>query len=1176
MIIFAPENLENNLFSMRRLLDLLFILPLCYTASAQQLFQFHHINTKGNVVKAVYGDANGIIWLGTTSGLYSLPQLESRLPNSYRRGFPNVNASITSISGTKDGRLLLKTHFNQFFIYDPRCNEFIPSGHSDTQMSQGVIWQPPVTLPSPATGSAEDSEGRIWVSTQSTGVFIFDKEGRQLNHLQHQIWNRNSLESDHVDMIHYEPDTKTMWLAYAKGGLSVCESGQDNDLLNNILDYEHHEAETDVLTFAPIAGRKGMWVGLEKRGIYQFADGKVSHVLDNGYVTALYSDNDGSLWAGLYLDGLIHRTVDGKVTKYFNGSSPFAIAKDGEGHIYVALLGKGVWWLDPLRGDTLNTHLVAMYVSALKYHHQKLYAASTEGFYKYDGTAAWEKVCDGNFRSFLIDQKDYIWLLGGEGSEGLTLLAPNGEKTEVPNGLEHAPLKNMTADADGNVWIATPTELLMLCHYQGEEGKLDYYSFNINASDQKIFYNPQASITDPDGSLWLGTTKGYQRVDTKRLISQTTQVAAIKRLVVGAISINNNVLSPGQVYNNRILLDKDVVLVRELDLKYNENDLEIECSQPYYEGFTTDVFYYQVKGLSDVWYPMKDMTILLSSLPPGYYEVLTRTQSSRQSLLLAIHIAPPFWLSWWAWLIYLLLTVIAVYFLVRYFRNKQAYKTHLREMKLKQEQQEQMNEMKQRFFTNISHDLRTPLSLIITPVEELLKRKDLGEKRENLEIVHRNAEHLLSLVNQILDFRRLELGHEQLHLSYGDIVMLEWNVCEMFRLKAVKEEILLDFVPDEEKIETLFDRDKMTKVLMNLLSNAFKFTSAGGCVKVRVERADGVVVTTVTDTGVGIPDKDKSHIFERFYQSESGTRASMGSGIGLHIVREYIQLQGGDIIVSDNPDGAGTEFRFTIPLRKPEDISEASKQSALPLLLIVDDNSDMLTYMSKGLSSDYGVITATNGVDALQQLEDQDVDIIISDVMMPEMDGLELCRRIKTNIETSHVPVVLLTAKSLTSDELEGLEAGADDYITKPFSMDILRQRVHKLLERSRSQHERFAKEIDIEPSEITITSLDEKFIAKAIGIVEAHISESEFGVEELSSEMGVHRAQLYKKLEHLTGKSPQQFIRILRLKRGKQLLEQSGLYISEVAYQVGFNSPRIFSKYFKEEFGVTPKKYSK
>lgn len=349
-----------------------------------------------------------------------------------------------------------------------------------------------------------------------------------------------------------------------------------------------------------------------------------------------------------------------------------------------------------------------------------------------------------------------------------------------------------------------------------------------------------------------------------------------------------------------------------------------------------------------------------------------------------------------------------------------------------------------------------------------------------------------------------------------------------------------------------------------------------------------------TKDGLIMIDADKDRIFDRFFQSASGNRMSMGSGIGLHIVREYVRLQGGDITVSDQPEGTGSVFRFTIPLRKNNDQSKhieevssmdnrqksISRQSSeiegLPTLLLVEDNKDFLAYMKQSLEGDYNIMTAINGVEALDVLSKKDVDMITSDVMMPEMDGLELCYRVKTDINTSHIPVILLTAKSMAGDELEGLEAGADDYITKPFSMEILRQRIHKLVERNQKQHERFAKEVDIEPSEITVTSLDEQFIAQAISIVEAHISDSDFGVEELSNEMGVHRSQLYKKLYHLTGKTPVLFVRLLRLKRGKQLLEQSGMYVSEVAYQVGFNSPRLFSKYFKEEFGVTPKEMTK
>ena len=1218
-------------------------------AFAAETIQFRHINTRGNTVKAICCDNGGIFWFGTSSGLYSLPQLESRNPNAYHRNFARVDVSINSIFCDKQGLLWLKSHSNDVYRYNPAHNEFttgaeelfkekgidvkhdyfsvnnevdqlwvlkedalywidIQSGRqlrrvelpedfegrgkikvgSDGQVflwqvshlwqydSNTAKWEPMKQLPSHVTEVAQDDRHRLWVSTQSTGVVIYDAKGHIEEHLLHAEWDGTSLQSNQVDLIFFEPWTATMWVAYNKGGLSVCRSGREKFLLNTIVDPAQQDSKTDVLTFAKTKDGQSMWIGLENRGVYQQDSLAVRNVIRQGTATALYTACDGSLWTGLYLKGLFHRGTGGRENLYFEGSSPYAITEDGKGHLFVALLSEGLWQLNLANGTVTDMQVGVRYVFDLEYHEGILYAATTEGFYMTDCVNGWKLIDKGNYRSIVIDRQGYIWLLGGEGWEGLTIFDPQKKIVETPFGLKSAPLKNMSIDEGGRVWIATPAELLMLKHHEDDTNQFERYSFNINPNGQDIFYNYQASAFDCNSILWLGTTAGYQCVDTKELLRQTEEKLSIKRLVMGALSINSTIVSPGEAFNGRQLLTKDIVFTHELDLNYTENNLVIECALPYDDGFETDTYFYQLSGHSDAWYPMDGMTIVLSNLPPGDYELLTRTQSSRQSLLTTIHIAPPLWQTWWAYTIYLLIMALAAFFMMRYFRNKQVYQSRLREMKLKQEQQEQMNMMKQRFFTNISHDLRTPLSLIITPVEELLKQKDLGEKRENLEIVHRNAQHLLSLVGQILDFRRLESGNEQLHYSYGDIVMLERDVCDLFRLKAEKEKMVLDFVSAEKKIETLFDRDKMTKVMMNLLSNAFKFTPPGGYVRIRIEKSDGVVVTTVTDSGIGISDEDKAHVFERFYQSDGGTKASMGSGIGLHIVREYLQLQGGNIMVGDNPDGAGTEFRFTIPLRKPEDESGTQKQSVLPLLLIVDDNKDMLTYMSKGLSTEYRVVTASNGAEALKALEHEDVDIIISDVMMPEMDGLEMCRHVKTNIETSHVPVVLLTAKTLTTDELEGLEAGADDYITKPFNMDILRQRVHKLLERSRVRHERFVKEIDIEPSEIAITSLDEQFIAKAISVVEAHISESDFGVEELSGEMGVHRAQLYKKLEHLTGKSPQQFIRILRLKRGKQLLEQSGMYVSEVAYQVGFNSPRIFSKYFKEEFGVTPKELAK
>lgn len=1281
-----------------QLLIILFFSALS-SLSAQQKIQLHHVNTKGNVVKAIYSDANGIIWLGTSSGLFSLPQMLTRTPNTYHRPFTDVNISFNMLSGDQDGRLWIKNASNDMYRYDPHRNEFIKNTQSlleslgvkvwkefvvqadeegnlwvikdyllhwldtrtgkvttfnvtsddrilgiarhnslvvlrtksqlcfislkDKKIIRSVAlpygyqnrrnlmiddedkvciwadnhirqydfktgeWSVAGLLPSHVTGVVRDDKKFTWVSTQSSGVFIYDQDGREVRHLSRETQNADNLQSDHVNIIYYDKHSHTVWMAYAKGGLTVCSTTPESFALENILDTSHQNTVTDVLTFAPTRSGRDMWVGLEKRGVFQIGQ-TVSHPVEQGNTTALYSAANGTLWAGFFLGGLQQISSQG-VRTYFAGKSPYAIAEDERGKLFVGLLGEGVWWLNPETGDTANTHLQSKFVFDVKYNNHQFYAATTEGFYINLG-AVWEKVCDGNFRYLIIDRYKYVWLLGNEGREGLTLLDAEGNPTNLFPELKFSPLKSIAIDDVGNVWIATPTELLMFQRTSGNPASIKSYSFIINPIERQVFYNYRAAEFTSDGILWLGTTTGYQRINTRKLIAQTKEKGKVSPLVMGSISINDKILSPGEEFNGRTLLSQDVIFTKSLDLKYNENNLVIECSYPFDNNLSSYAFYYQLKGSSDVWHLMEGRTIILSNLPPGDYELFTRTQFSQQSNLLSIHISPPFWQTWWAYLIYVLLAALAIWGVVRYYNNRRVYQQRLRELQLQQEQQGQMNEMKLRFFTNISHDLKTPLSLIIGPMEELAKQAKDPQQLSSLQMIHRNADHLLSLVDQILDFRRLEFGREKLVLSYGDIIAHLRDVSESFRLKANKEKILFSFLPAVDKMEIFFDKDKMTKIMMNLLSNAFKFTDAGGRIDVGVDIRESMIYVSVADTGIGIPDADKEHVFDRFFQSEAGNRSSMGSGIGLHVVREYVRLQGGDVTVSDLTEGKGTVFSFTIPLRKEEgnetvvvethkgsedEMEPVSLDANNPTVLVVEDNADMLTYIAQSLSSDYQVLTANSGAEALLQLKEHDVDVIVSDVMMPEMDGLELCRRVKTDLETSHIPVVLLTAKSMASDELQGLEAGADDYITKPFSMDILRQRIRNLVERNKHYHERFAKEIDIEPSEITVTSLDEQFIAQAIHVVEQHISEPEYSVEQMSEELGMHRAQLYKKLMHLTGKSPQQFMRILRLKRGRQLLEQSGLYISEVAYQVGFNSPRIFSKYFKEEFGITPKDFT-
>lgn len=1265
-------------------------------------------------------DADGILWLATSSGLVSLPQMESRNPTAYQRDFTELSTSIEHIWPDSQGRLWMKTLNRDVIMYKPRSNEFLfdtsaylksmgvdvvkefciladldghcwagkehriytftpdgklqrviqtgtddgnvhglfaqspylyaltqeslyyirvsdgqvvrtralPSGFSNIyfiysdrydnawirNFNQLVCydyaadrWSPAIIFPSEISDVQPDVEGHLWVSTINNGIFICDGEGHVVHHLVHVAGDLGSLQSDRIGNLFYEKDSQTMWVTYRKGGLSVCNTRMSELLPRYITDGQGHNDATDILSFAQSADGSRIWAGLDGQGIYTRGVHQADweQVLSDGSVSFLYYDKQQRLWAGLYQTGLLRLDADGRQTLYFPKCRPQAVAEDEQGCLFVALAGDGVWRLNPSTGVKVKTGLHADFALDLKYDKGCLYAATTAGFFKMDARGTWHKVCDGRFRSLTIDKEGCFWLLGNDGQEGLTLLGPDGQPTEVPDGLRRAPLRSMAIDPEGRIWITSSDELLMLRHSSQQGGKLEQHVYNINSERSHVYYNFHAIHIDGDNHLWLGSSTGYQCLSIPRLTGQKAEEGNSMPLVIGSVSINDNVLQPEHS-------GCDVVFLHQLDLQSDENNLMIECSPLYDEGFSSNTYYYQLEGLSDVWYPIKNQAIVLSNLAAGDYRLYTKTEAGEKNLLLSIHIAPPLWRTWWAYLLYVLLFALVVYATLRFYNNKRTYQLQLRRLQMEQEQQAQMNETKLRFFTNISHDLRTPLSLIIGPIEELknvrieelkswekLQSFNASILQPSLDMIHRNALHLLSLVNQILDFRRLEFGREKLVLSYGDLVPLLRDICASFQLKADKEHISMAFLPAAERIETMFDRDKMTKIMMNLLSNAFKFSSAQGSISVTLGVVDGQIAVSVADTGSGIPDADKPHIFDRFYQSEhDGMPLHMGSGIGLHIVREYVRLHGGDITVMDNPNAKGTVFRFTIPLRKrelggdgqevrSERLPESSNQvqdysftsHSEPLtskksLLLVDDNQDLLSYMTQSLGSGYSILTATNGREALEQLKTNDIDMIVSDVMMPEIDGIELCRRVKTDIETSHIPVVLLTAKAMGSDELKGLEAGADDYITKPFSMDILRQRIHNLMERSQRQHQRFANEIDISPSEITVTSLDELFISKAIAIVEEHISEPSFGVEELSHEMAFHRVQLHKKLLHLTGKTPSLFIRLLRLKRGKQLLEQSGMYVSEVAYQVGFNSPRIFSKYFKEEFGITPKDY--
>ena len=491
--------------------------------------------------------------------------------------------------------------------------------------------------------------------------------------------------------------------------------------------------------------------------------------------------------------------------------------------------------------------------------------------------------------------------------------------------------------------------------------------------------------------------------------------------------------------------------------------------------------------------------------------------------------------------------------------------------------------MKFRFFTNISHELRTPLSLIILPLESLMKEKEGTGEYGRLKTMHRNAKSLLDLVNHLLDFRKVEMGGEKLQLRLGSIREFAENLLDAFRPAAEEKEISLSLEDETTNPIMEFDSNMMQKVINNLLSNALKFTEDGGAITLRLSGpTDGKMCIEVADTGIGIPTDDLSHIFDRFFRSGNAS-SSTGSGIGLSLVKQYVELHGGTVSARSEV-GKGSTFTVLVPVGNAgtaplpdEEPEEEVDVDGRKRILVVDDNADFRSYLVDELGGAYVVASACDGEDALRKMPTFRPDIVVSDVMMPKVDGFALIRRIKEDVETSHIPVILLTARLSEEVRTEGYEYGADAYLTKPFLMEMLQARIRNLLEDREKRIRSFSGTAEVSPMHVTITTVDQKLMARITEKLEANLDNPEYSVEQMASDVGMHRMNLYRKIQSLYGMTPSEFIRTMRLKRAAQILTADpNLTVSEVADMVGFNTPKYFTKYFKELFGVLPSQYNR
>nr|WP_321485311.1 two-component regulator propeller domain-containing protein [uncultured Draconibacterium sp.] len=1052
----------------------------------------------------------------------------------------------------------------------------------------------------------DDKNGHIWIGTDHNGLLIYNVASGEITNLQEDQNTSSSIASNHIESL-YRDDNGIIWIGHNKNGISYYHNS-----LQSIVNVEQADCEDVSVILEDRYGRiwlgtdgNGLFVKDKKKGIRQLA-------VPKSPIVSLLEDRKGRIWIGTYLDGL-YRYDNGKVDRFSTENSDLAgnniwnLKEDRYGNLWIGTLGGAIQLLRNGEED-LNSmeiecegmqHPMDMFYDG----GDKLYIATVYGLYIVDiktndcSSCLGNKSGTQNFKQGLIscvykDSKDNIWLGHAEGLSLWDVKKDTIYYIDKTNGLRDNIIRGIVEDDHKNLWVTTSNGLSVITAEEDKQGILMITCKNFTDEDGLIdnYFNNRAICKVRSGDIFVGGTEGYSIVNPNKMLEKNQPPA---KVTFTGLSVGIDQIVVDSLYKGRKLLERPMELTRSLTFRYTDKLIQLKYT-------TGDLLYpnkvryaYRMKGLQEQWQNTSENRIVFSSLAPGDYKLEIKAcnsdgEWSNQVSYLNINVTPPFYLSRWAWALYILSVITLVVYIVYRSRRRQKIKLEAQRMQLVREQETNLSEMKLRFFTNISHDIRTPLTLILTPLQTLLNGSMDAGLRKKLEMINKSAEQLLHIVNTLLDFRKLDAGGEVLRSKQGDLVSFVSELCFTFQGTAAERQIEFSFDSELEVLTTQFDPDKIRKVMLNLLSNAFKFTPDGGVVTVSIYLEEDVVCLSVADSGEGILDSEKPHVFDRFFQSFRHPEKT-GSGIGLHIVNEYVRMHDGSITVEDNKP-RGSRFIVRIPVSN-EDIQdeffldtteneeqfeqeELQRTPTNPVLLFVDDNRDFCEFMADSLADEYTVILAYNGQNALEKLQENDISIVVSDVMMPVMSGTELCEKIKTNIQWSHIPVILLTARTAEEYLLEGLKLGADDYLTKPFNFNLLKLRIQKFLEWTEKCHLSFSQKMDVSPSEITITSLDEQLIENAIKAVEEHIDDPEFSVEDLGGLVGLSRGHLYKKLMSITGKGPAEFIRTIRLKRGRQLLEKSQLHISEIAYAVGFNSPKRFSVNFKNEFGISPSDY--
>jgi signal transduction histidine kinase/ligand-binding sensor domain-containing protein/DNA-binding response OmpR family regulator len=1183
-------------------------------------------------ISSLAEDKNGNIWVAHQNGT-----IEKVDHNSFNVIYRNESIKDPYGSELSDYRLFIDLD-DDIWIYNRRNFGCFYFDISSNKMARFTTSSKELKLNSNIVSYIiQGNDSLIWIGTENGGINLVNKKDFSIRYLMNDEADVKSLVENTVQSI-YKDQHGIIWIGSQKGGVSYYHQN-----IFRFEVYKHEIGRPETLPFNDINALEedrlgNIWIGTNGGGLIYFDRKKNTfkqylnkagdpNSISNNYVISLLLDHEDALWVGTYYGGL-NRLKGNKNTRYLNDplnpksigeNNIWDIYEDADNNLWIGTLRGGLdvfhrdknEFLHYRNGDINSIH--TNYVPVVTQDSMgnmwvgtgyglEVMQKSTGRFTQYLNTLdSPGRISSYYIQSIYEDSRGWMWVGTIGGLSRFNAATNDFTSFYEQDGLAHNSILSITEDGDHNLWMSTPKGISKLSISITEEG--EKYSFkNYYESDGLIqgVFHENVMQKCSTGEIIFGGSGGFNIFNPADI---KTDLSAPPILLTD-FQISNQSIGVGEAINGKVILPSSISQLEKIVLSPDHSFFSIEFAALNFFHPEKSQYKYLLEGFNDTWIstPADQRRVTFTNLDPGTYTFRVRGTNSdglwnENEAVLYITILPPFWKSNLALVIYAVLILAALLLGRRLIVARERLKFSIQTERNSAQRIHELDLMKIKFFTNVSHELRTPLTLIITPLERLLKNARTHEDKKQYQLIHRNARRLLNLVNQLLDFKRMESEEFNLNLSEGDIVQFTRDLVWSFSDLSEKKNIHLSFNAGIARQETFFDTDKIEKIIFNLLSNAFKFTPENGQVivdlNVITESKGKWLIIKVKDTGIGIPADKKQKIFERFFQNDlPGNIVNQGSGIGLSITQEFIKLHGGSIEV-ESELGKGSTFFVKIPvvdilselnLQPVEwdlesDELEATQEKqptgdTKPSLLLVEDNEDFRSYLKDNLKAQYTIIDAANGRQGLEKALSFIPELIVSDIMMPEMDGVELCKRVKEDSRTSHIPVILLTARTAPEQEVEGFQSGANDYITKPFSFEILESRIHNLLNLRSLGHKQFQKHLDIKVSEIEVASVDEKLIQDAVQLVEDNLVNKDFSVEEMSHMLAMSRVHLYKKLHSLTGKTPIEFIRFIRIQRAAQLLTKSNLTVSEIAYQVGFNHPKYFTKYFREVYKMLPSQF--